>query len=42
MADLIVANRVTDDIKNIKARVFTRDLFGSDNRWKIKTKTGQP
>lgn len=29
-ADVIVANRITDDIADVKARVFTRDLFGAD------------
>ncbi len=29
-ADLIVANRVTDDIRDVEKKVFTRDLFGSD------------
>ncbi|WP_158971881.1 nucleotide sugar dehydrogenase [Chachezhania sediminis] len=29
-ADIIVANRMTDDIRDVKAKVFTRDLFGAD------------
>ncbi|KNG91898.1 nucleotide sugar dehydrogenase [Pseudaestuariivita atlantica] len=29
-ADLIVANRLTDEIADISDRVFTRDLFGAD------------
>lgn len=29
-ADLVVANRLTDEISDISDRVFTRDLFGSD------------
>ena len=28
--DLIIANRITQDILDIKHKVFTRDLFGSD------------
>lgn len=29
-ADLIVANRLHDEIRTVEARVFARDLFGSD------------
>lgn len=29
-ADLIVANRLTDDIRDVEDKVFTRDLFGED------------
>ena len=29
-ADLIVANRLTDDICDVSDKVFIRDLFGGD------------
>ncbi|WP_349294676.1 nucleotide sugar dehydrogenase (plasmid) [Thioclava sp. 'Guangxiensis'] len=29
-ADVIVANRVTDDIRDVEAKIFTRDLFHAD------------
>ena len=29
-ADIIVANRITDDIMDCEAKIFTRDLYGAD------------
>lgn len=30
MSDIIVANRLVDELQDVKDRIFTRDLFGSD------------
>ena len=29
-ADIVIANRLTDEISDVKNKVFTRDLFGVD------------
>jgi UDPglucose 6-dehydrogenase len=29
-ASLIVANRISDDLKDVTAKIYTRDLFGRD------------
>ena len=29
-SDLIIANRLTPDLQNVRSKVYTRDLFGND------------
>jgi UDPglucose 6-dehydrogenase len=29
-ADVIVANRITDEIRDVMGKIYSRDLFGKD------------
>ena len=31
VSDVIVANRLSDDIKDVQSKVYTRDIFNSDS-----------
>jgi len=31
ISDVVVANRLSSDIENIKEKVYTRDIFNSDS-----------
>jgi len=31
ISDVIVANRISDDIEDVQSKVYTRDIFGSDS-----------
>jgi len=31
LSDVVIANRLSDDIKDIEEKVYTRDVFGSDS-----------
>jgi UDPglucose 6-dehydrogenase len=30
LSDVIVANRITDDIRDVADKIYSRDLFGKD------------
>jgi len=30
VSDVIVANRVTDDVRDVTDKIYSRDLFGQD------------
>jgi len=31
ISDVIVANRLSDDIRDVESKVYTRDIFNSDS-----------